>query len=69
MRAEYGAKQVVRASHVGDPVAHGFVDGVFERAAAGLNPNHLRPEHPHARNVERLPRHVLRAHVYDAFET
>jgi len=58
----------VCAPHIGDPIAHGFVDGVFERAAAGLDANDLRAEHAHARDVERLPRHVFRAHVNDAFE-
>ena len=28
----------------------------------------MRANHAHARNIERLPRHVFRAHVDDAFE-
>ena len=35
MRAERGAEDVVRGADVGDPVAHGFVDGVLERLLAG----------------------------------
>ena len=68
MRAEHGAEKIVRAAHIGDPVAHGFVDGVFQRAAAGIDADDLRAEHAHARDVERLARHVFRAHVDDAFE-
>src|SRR6266404_7313031 len=30
MRTEHGAKQIVRGANVGDPVAHGFVDGIFQ---------------------------------------
>src|SRR5205085_2624180 len=37
MRTENGAKKVMRGAYVGDPVAHGFVDGVLERAAAGIH--------------------------------
>ncbi len=68
MRAENRAEQIVRGANVGDPVAHRFVDGVFERVAAGLDADDLRAEHAHARNVERLARHVFGAHVDDAFE-
>ena len=32
MRAEHAAQQVVRGTDVGHPVAHGFVDGVFQSA-------------------------------------
>src|SRR5258708_2455074 len=69
MRTENRAKKIVRASHIGDPIAHRFVDGIFERAAAGPDADNLRAKHAHARHVERLPRHVFRAHVDDAFET
>ena len=68
MRAENGAEKIVRVANVGDPVAHGFVDGVFQRAAAGIDADNLRAEHAHARDVERLARHVFRAHVDDALE-
>jgi len=51
-----------------DPIAHGFVDGVLERTAAGIDADDLRAEHAHARDVEGLARHVFRAHVDDAFK-
>ncbi len=68
MRAKDRAEEIVRGAHVGDPVAHGFVDGVFQCAAAGIDGDDLRAEQAHARDVERLTRHVFRAHVDDAFE-
>src|SRR5450631_328976 len=37
MRSEHAAEQVVRGAYVGDPVAHGFVDGVFEGARTGID--------------------------------
>ena len=63
MRAEHGAEQIMRGLHVGDPVAHGFVDGVFERAAAGIDADHFRAQQPHAKHVQALALHVFRAHV------
>ena len=41
MRAQHAAEQVMRGADVGDPVAHGFVDGVFERARAGIDAAHF----------------------------
>ena len=37
MRPEHRAEQVVRVADVGHPVAHRFVDGVLQRAAAGVD--------------------------------
>src|SRR6266403_3191220 len=68
MRAEHGPEQIMRGAHIGDPVSHGFVDGVFQSAAAGINGDDLRAEQTHPCDIERLPRHVFRAHVDDAFE-
>src|SRR5258708_18915846 len=68
MRAEDGAEKIMRGADVGDPVAHGFVDGVFERAAAGIDGDDLRAEQAHARDVKRLAGHVFGAHLDEAFE-
>ena len=68
MRAENGAEEIVCSTDVGDPITHGFVDGVFQGAAAGIDADDLRAEHAHAGDVERLARHVFRAHIDDAFE-
>ena len=37
VRADCGANDVVRIKHVGDPVAHRFVDGVLERGCVCEN--------------------------------
>ncbi len=66
MGAERAAEQIVRAAHVGHPIADGFVDGVLERLAAGFDAAHLRTEQAHAKDVRLLARHVHRAHVDDA---
>ena len=50
-----------------DPVAHRLVDRFLQRGRAGRHGHDLRAEEPHARDVERLPLHVHRAHVDDAF--
>ena len=63
VRPQHRPEQVIRAGHVGDPVAHRLVDGVFQRPAAGVHAADLRTEQPHAEHVQRLPIHVLGAHV------
>ena len=67
MRSQHAAQQVVRGADVGDPVAHGFVDGVLQRARARLHAAHLGAQQPHAEDVELLPPHVFGAHVHHAF--
>ena len=51
---------------VGDPVAHGLVDG--QRALAGFDAPDLGAHEAHAVDVERLALHVGRAHVDDALQ-
>ena len=68
MRTEHGAQQVVGVRDVGDPVAHRLVDGVLQRARAGVDAADLGAEQAHPEDVERLPIHVLGAHVDVALE-
>ena len=68
MRAQHRAEQIMRGAHVGHPVAHGFVDGILQRAAAGIDAHHFRAQQAHARNVQPLPLHVFRAHVDHALQ-
>ena len=68
MRAEHRAEEIVGVADVCHPVAHRFVDRVLERAAAGVDAVDLRTEQPHPEHVERLPIHVLGAHVDAALE-
>ena len=53
---------------VGDPVAHGLADGVFEGAAAVGHADDVRAQQAHAEDVEALAAHVLFAHVDGAIE-
>src|ERR1700722_6126028 len=59
----------MRGADVGDPIPHGFVDGILQRTGAGTDPADLGPQQPHAVNVEFLTAHVLLAHVDDAFHS
>ena len=68
MRAIDRAEDVMRGADVGDPVAHGFVDGFLERLLAGVDRHDFRAEHFHAIDVQRLPLAIHRAHVDDAFQ-
>ena len=65
MRAQHAAQQVMRGANVGDPVAHGLVDGVFQGARAGIDAADFGAEQTHAEDVELLAAHVLGAHVDD----
>ena len=68
VRAADRSQQVVGALDVGDPVAHGLVDGVLERAASGADRHDLGAQQAHPGHVERLPPGVLLAHVDDALQ-
>ncbi len=68
MRAENGAEEVMGIADVGDPVAHGFVDCIFEGFAAGFDADDFGTEHTHARDVEGLACHVFGAHVNGALQ-
>ncbi len=63
MRARHGSENVVGGPHVGHPVAHGFVHGVFQGRGAVLDRVDLGPQQVHAKHVERLALHIDRAHV------
>ena len=66
--ADGAADEVVGVADVGDPVAHGLVDGVLEGAAAAGHGAHFGAEEPHAEDVGRLALHVRLAHVDDALQ-
>jgi len=68
MRAQHRAEHVVRVAHARHPVAHGLVDGVLERARAGVHLAYLGAEQTHALDVELLAARVLAAHVHRALE-
>ena len=68
MRAQRRAQQVMGGRNVGDPVAHGFADGVFQSAAAVGYGDDLGAQQAHAEDIETLPAHVFLAHVHRAIE-
>ena len=68
MGAERRAKDVERGADVGDPVAHGLVDGVLEGGGTGGDAAHVGAEQAHADDIELLAAHVFLAHVDDAFQ-
>ena len=68
VRAHDGPEAVVGALDGTDPITHGLVHGVLQRAAAGLDGLHLCAEQFHAEHVERLTLHVHRTHVHLALE-
>ena len=63
MRTQGRTKQEVGRLERGNPIAHRFTDGVFERRAAGIDGDDFRAKQSHAENVQRLPPHVFRTHV------
>jgi hypothetical protein len=55
-------------SDIGDPVAHRLVDGVLQRARTGVHAADSCAQELHPEHVERLPLHVVGAHVDVAVE-
>jgi hypothetical protein len=66
--ATHGADQVVGRVDRGDPVAHGLVHGVLERARARAHRDDLGAEQLHASHVEGLSPGVDLAHVDGALQ-
>src|SRR5947209_10956864 len=69
MSAQHASQQIMRGTDIGDPVAHGLIDCIFERARAGFNSTHLRAQQSHAKNIQFLAAHVLNAHIDHAVKT
>src|SRR5690606_19734956 len=61
--AGYRADDVEGVLDVGDPVAHGLVQGVFQGARAGLDGHHRGAQQLHAVHVGGLAPDVFAAHV------
>src|SRR5208282_6525018 len=68
MRSKHAAKQVMGGANVGDPVAHGFVDRVFESARTRFDAANFSAQQTHTEDVKFLAAHVLGAHVHHALE-
>ncbi len=62
------ADHVMGRLDVGDPVANGIVEGVFECARTVRDGDHFSAKEPHPHDVWTLSPHVLLAHVDDGLE-
>ncbi len=69
MRPRHGADDVEGVFDVGDPVAHRFVQGIFQGARTRFDRNHLRTQQFHAIDVRCLTADILATHVDHAFHT
>ena len=58
----------MRLADIGDPITHGLVDGLLERALAGFDAADFGAHEAHTVDVQSLALHVGRAHVDDALE-
>ena len=67
MRPRHRADNVVSVLDVSHPIAHGFVECVFERFGTAFHRHHGGTQELHAIDVLRLTLHVLRAHIDHAF--
>mmetsp|Transcript_20694 Transcript_20694/g.40644 ORF Transcript_20694/g.40644 Transcript_20694/m.40644 type:complete len:382 (-) Transcript_20694:398-1543(-) len=64
VRANGRTDNVVGVADVGDPVAHGLIDGILEGLSTTGDTNDLSTKDLHAENVKRLATHVLLTHVH-----
>src|SRR5437016_5287915 len=67
--SEDRSEQVMRGANIGDPIAHGLVNGIFERAGTRIHWPHFSPKQTHAKDVQLLAPHVLAAHIDYAFKS
>src|SRR5690606_15487062 len=67
MRAGHRTDDVEGVVHVGDPVAHGFVERILERPRTRFHRHHRGTEQLHAVHVGGLTPDVFRTHVNHAF--
>mmetsp|Transcript_21890 Transcript_21890/g.52082 ORF Transcript_21890/g.52082 Transcript_21890/m.52082 type:complete len:224 (-) Transcript_21890:1277-1948(-) len=64
-----GTDQVVRVTHVRDPVGHGFVDGILQRALTFFDGHDLGAERVHSEDVQLLPFAIHGTHVNGAIQS
>ena len=69
VRPDDAADNVMRVAHVGHPIAHRFVGGVFQGFRAARHGNDVGAQQFHAKHVERLAARVFFAHVNVATQT
>ena len=62
MRAGDRANDIKGVVDIRDPVAHGFIHGVFQRARTRSHRDNLRPQELHSIDIQRLSANVFLAH-------
>src|SRR5690606_28548581 len=67
VRPGHRADDIERVFDVGDPVAHGFVERVFQGTRPGLHRHHGGAQQLHPIDIGRLAPHVFTAHVHHTF--
>ena len=68
MGSKGAAENVVSGADIGDPVAHGLVDGFFKGGLAGGDGDDFGAQKSHASHVQGLSFHVDLAHVDSALQ-
>lgn len=69
VRTNGTANNIVRVAHVGNPVAHSFVDSIFQGLAATGDGNNGGAQQLHLEHVERLSFNIFGTHVDHTLET
>ena len=68
MRTHHRADEVI-SFRVVNPVADGFIGGIFQGAAARFGRSDFGAQHLHARHIGRLPCHVDFTHINHALQS
>ena len=68
MRTISRAQNIMRVAHIGHPIAHGLVDGLFQRSLTCFDATDLCAHEPHPINIQGLALHVRRTHVDNALK-
>ena len=69
MRSSCRADDVVGGFNISDPIAHRFVEGVFEGLGSATDRMDFCTEELHSENVQLLPNDVFLAHVHLALQS
>src|SRR5690606_32185580 len=68
VRSGHGADDVESVVYIGNPVAHGFIERVFQRFAAAVHRHHGGAQQLHAVDVRALALDVFAAHIDHALQ-
>ncbi len=69
MRASHRTNNVEGIADIGDPIAHGFVQRIFQGTRTGFHRNDRRTQQLHAVHIGSLTAYVFATHVDHTFQT